>query len=97
MKATVIAHSNLALVKYWGKRDIMLNLPATGSISITLKELFTQTTVHFKRELNQDKLILNGQKAGKQEQIRVNRFLDLIRNRFGAAHFAEVNSNNNYY
>ena len=30
------ARSNVALVKYWGKRDVELNLPATGSLSLTL-------------------------------------------------------------
>ena len=31
--ASAVAPSNIALVKYWGKRDLDLNLPATGSIS----------------------------------------------------------------
>ena len=42
------AHSNIALVKYWGKRagvDAVLNLPAVGSLSMTLGQLRTQTTV----------------------------------------------------
>ena len=37
--ATARAHSNIALIKYWGKRDAALNLPAVGSISITLDAL----------------------------------------------------------
>jgi len=56
MRATAIAHTNLALVKYWGKRNKELNLPAVGSISVTLKDLFTQTTICFKKELRQDVL-----------------------------------------
>src|SRR5437763_820289 len=36
---TARANVNLALVKYWGKRDRALNLPATGSISLTLDGL----------------------------------------------------------
>jgi hypothetical protein len=27
MHASVVAHPNIALVKYWGKRDSRLNLP----------------------------------------------------------------------
>ena len=34
-ETTARANVNVALVKYWGKRDPVLNLPATGSISIT--------------------------------------------------------------
>jgi len=36
---TARAHVNVALVKYWGKRDPDLNLPSTGSISLTLDRL----------------------------------------------------------
>ena len=43
--ATAIAHPNVALVKYWGKRDDADNVPATPSLSITLQALATRTTV----------------------------------------------------
>jgi diphosphomevalonate decarboxylase len=42
------AHSNIALVKYWGKREGAspeLNLPAVGSLSMTLDQLRSVTTV----------------------------------------------------
>ncbi|PRQ07317.1 diphosphomevalonate decarboxylase [Enhygromyxa salina] len=42
------AHSNIALVKYWGKRegdDPALNLPAVGSLSMTLDVLRSETVV----------------------------------------------------
>jgi diphosphomevalonate decarboxylase len=39
------APSNMALCKYWGKRDTHLNLPTTGSLSISLGNLGTHTTV----------------------------------------------------
>ena len=46
--ATATAHSNIALVKYWGKRANTapeLNLPAVGSLSMTLDALRTVTEV----------------------------------------------------
>jgi diphosphomevalonate decarboxylase len=46
--ARASAHSNIALCKYWGKREGAtpgLNLPATGSLSLTLDALYTQTEV----------------------------------------------------
>ncbi len=41
------AQPNIALIKYWGKRDTALNLPVVGSISITLDALWTRTRVGF--------------------------------------------------
>ena len=46
--AHAVAHSNIALCKYWGKRidaPVELNLPATGSLSLTLDGLWTETEV----------------------------------------------------
>ncbi|RMG94480.1 MAG: diphosphomevalonate decarboxylase [Deltaproteobacteria bacterium] len=46
--ARATACSNIALVKYWGKRadtDPDLNLPDVGSLSLTLADLATVTTV----------------------------------------------------
>jgi diphosphomevalonate decarboxylase len=40
-RATARAGANFALIKYWGKADARLNVPAVGSISITLDALFT--------------------------------------------------------
>lgn len=36
MSAEVSAGINIALIKYWGKRDSAANLPAVGSLSLTL-------------------------------------------------------------
>ena len=46
--ARAVAHTNIALVKYWGKRpgDPDQNLPAVGSLSLTLERLRSDTTVH---------------------------------------------------
>ena len=53
--ATARAYSNIALAKYWGKRDAALNIPAVGSISITLDALHTDTTVAFDPDLEADR------------------------------------------
>lgn len=44
-RATVSAHSNIALVKYWGKQSQERNIPASPSVSATLDTLTTTTTV----------------------------------------------------
>lgn len=60
MRATAIARPNIALIKYWGKRDTERNLPAVGSISVTLRELFTRMAVEFDAALDRDELLVNG-------------------------------------
>ena len=58
---TAIGTPNIALVKYWGKRDDALNLPTNSSVSITLDEaLNTKTSILFSDRLNQDTLYING-------------------------------------
>jgi len=59
MQGTAIAQPNIALIKYWGKRDIDRNLPAVGSISITLCELHTRMHVELDEALDADVLTVN--------------------------------------
>lgn len=56
--AVAVAHPNIALVKYWGKRPGPGNVPATPSLSITLDGLATQTRVDAAAE---DILEINGE------------------------------------
>ena len=60
-----IANPNIALIKYWGKVDEQLNLPATASISMTLDIFPTTTTVEINEDLNQDQVTLNGAMASE--------------------------------
>ncbi len=46
-KATVTAPSNIAFVKYWGARDLAQALPMNASISMTLTECVSLSTVEF--------------------------------------------------
>ena len=45
MKTTYRCPSNIALVKYWGKKEGGIQLPANPSISLTLSDLYAETTV----------------------------------------------------
>jgi len=60
VSAIAEAHPNIALVKYWGKRDGADNVPATPSLSITLSQLRTRTRVEIDRSLSEHSVRLNG-------------------------------------
>ncbi len=74
--ATARAGANIALVKYWGKRDPKLNLPATGSLSITLAELETVTRVALDPQRDADDFELDGLPC---DPAPVTAVLDLLR------------------
>jgi diphosphomevalonate decarboxylase len=95
MEVTAIAHPNIALIKYWGKSDVASNLPAVGSISITLDTLTTTTHVRFDDRLEDDEFILDGRSSPARQQ-RVRHCLDLVRHHSGTAHFAHVRSDNSF-
>lgn len=59
MRATAIAQPNIAVIKYWGKRDVERNLPAVGSISLTLSTLYTEMQVEIDTALADDVLSVN--------------------------------------
>ncbi|MED5534819.1 MAG: diphosphomevalonate decarboxylase [Pseudomonadota bacterium] len=95
MKAAAKVCANIALIKYWGKVSAALNIPAVGSISITLDNLWSETEVEFDESLATDTLILDGQ--SRLDQLgRVTKCLDLLRGRAGSEVSARVVSHNNF-
>ena len=74
--ARAVAHTNIALIKYWGKRpgDPDQNLPAVGSLSLTLERLRSDTTV---RPAESDSFTLDGA-ADPGAAAKVLRHLDRV-------------------
>ncbi|XP_063190894.1 diphosphomevalonate decarboxylase [Chroicocephalus ridibundus] len=62
---TCTAPVNIAVIKYWGKRDNDLILPINSSLSVTLHQdqLKTTTTAAASRDFAEDRLWLNGEEA----------------------------------
>jgi diphosphomevalonate decarboxylase len=79
---TARANVNVALVKYWGKRDEALNLPATGSLSVTLDGLGVEACVAF-GVTGDDAFEIDGAPALGEESCRLVDFLDLVRRESG--------------
>lgn len=95
MKSTAVAPSNIAFIKYWGKKDEALRLPENASISMNLSNLLTTTTVEFDSKLEQDIVMINGH-TDEKEITRVTKHLDRIRKIAGVELKAKVISENNF-
>ncbi|WP_076461631.1 diphosphomevalonate decarboxylase [Limosilactobacillus caccae] len=93
--ATAKAHTNIALVKYWGKSDQELILPQTSSLSLTLDEFFTTTKVNFDDQLTSDQVIVDNQQLDEKSARKVVHVLDIVRQLSGRQAFGRVESHNN--
>ncbi len=95
LRAVAIAHPNVALIKYWGKREVSANLPAVGSLSVTLGALATETRIEFDPSLEHDLLLLNGieQPAGHG---RLAACMNALRDLSGCDLYARVESENDF-
>lgn len=91
-----IAHSNIALAKYWGKRDQMLNLPDVPSLSLTLAGLTTRTFVQFDPQLPADVLVLNGASVHGAAAAKAIGVLDRVRRAAGLDCRARIESSNDF-
>lgn len=94
MKAIARAHTNIALIKYWGKRDSKLFLPMNSSLSITLDHFYTETKVEFSDQFEKDSLVLDGNQVSDHEIVKITAFLNHVRNLAGTKNFAKVTSVN---
>lgn len=91
---TAVAHPNIALVKYWGKRDERLILPWTDSLSMTLDVFPTTTRVRLDATAGRDEVTLDGVPARGEAARRVGAFLELVRERARLPWRAVVDSRN---
>ena len=90
----VKSYANIAIIKYWGKKDKQKMIPATSSISLTLKDLYTETEIEFvdefeiKKEIEKnekkfsgirDLFYLNGELQDKNHTEKISKVVDLFR------------------
>lgn len=88
------AHTNIALIKYWGKADEALIIPMNNSLSVTLDRFYTETKVTFDETLSHDQLILNGEEVDAKESAKIQRYMDMIRKEAGITTHALIESEN---
>lgn len=79
-KGLAFAPTNIALCKYWGKREVELNLPVTSSLSISLPDKGSLTSI-FVHDKPRDVVILNDKEVPDDSPFvkRIGQFLDLFR------------------
>jgi len=82
-QVTVASPTNIAVIKYWGKRDSKLNLPINSSVSITINQadLRTVTTVTASKDFPTDRLWLNGEEEDIEKNKRVQKVFAMVRGR----------------
>ncbi|URL61428.1 diphosphomevalonate decarboxylase [uncultured bacterium] len=86
------AHTNIAVIKYWGKADEKIIIPQSSSLSLTLKEFYTDTAVKFLNDLKQDQIRINHQRIPVSKKIMA--VLNLVRKLANTKAHAVVNSVN---
>ncbi len=82
MSKTVRANSNIAPIKYWGKKNEEKRIPFTSSVSMTLDAFYSDTSVEYKSDLKEDVFYLDGQKIEGAALQRVQKFMDFVRSEY---------------
>lgn len=95
-KATAVANPNIAFIKYWGRIDEALNLPANPSLSMNLAALTTATTVEFRPDFASDSVTIDDEPAAGEARARVVAHLDRVREMAGVEDRAWVASRNDF-
>ena len=78
---TACTHANIALSKYWGKRNAALLLPTKSSISLSLKTLKTKSCVS-KCNAPEDIIILNDKLASEKDAKPIITFLQIFKQEY---------------
>lgn len=93
-RAAAFAPINIALSKYWGKRDHERNLPLAPSVSVTLAELGTLSVVAPSEELEGNMMVINDKAADAKALVRVGRLMRTVREMAGTEVRAGIRSVN---
>ena len=86
-RSTVKSYANIAIIKYWGKKDPVKMIPATSSISLTLENLFTETEISFisreeaieKTGQASDLLYINGELQNEEQIKKITKVVNFFR------------------
>ncbi|WP_308555548.1 diphosphomevalonate decarboxylase [uncultured Lactobacillus sp.] len=80
MTKTARAHTNIALIKYWGKKDATLRIPLMSSLSMTLDAFYTDTSIEKAKDSSE--FYLNGKKQSITDSQRVFNYIKMLQHKF---------------
>ena len=91
---TVRSYANIAIIKYWGKKAEKEMVPATSSISLTLENMFTETTLSpLSADASSDAFYINDQLQNESEHAKMSKIIDHYRPE--GAGFVRIDTKNN--
>lgn len=78
---TCSAPVNIAVIKYWGKRDEKLILPTNSSLSVTLdqKQLSATTSISLSKRYDKDRIWINGREESVGSNARLTQCIEAVR------------------
>ena len=82
-KGKARAYTNIALIKYWGKKNESLILPMNNSLSLTLDAFYTETEVSFSEAYTEDQFYLDNQLQDEKATKKISNFLYIVREKAG--------------
>lgn len=88
------AYTNIAFIKYWGKKNEELILPQNNSLSLTLDAFYTDTKVTFDPQLTEDILLIDGELQDEKSLNKSKVILDLVREMATIKDYAKIESIN---
>lgn len=93
MTRTARAYTNIALIKYWGKKNKQLKLPYTNSLSLTLDRFYTDTKATI-IDSDKDVVYLNNQLLDDTKNKRILNYLETVRNFYSFTEHFQIDSVN---
>ncbi len=93
MTKTARAYTNIALIKYWGKKNKRLKLPYTNSLSLTLDRFYTDTQTEIINDKH-DIVYMNQNLLDNNQNKRIISYLDTVRQMYSFNEHFKVNTVN---
>ena len=91
---SVKSYANIAIVKYWGKKDAEKMIPSTSSISLTLENMYTKTQLSpLPDTATGDEFYIDGQLQSPAEHAKISKIIDRFRSPEDG--FVRVDTSNN--
>ena len=97
------SYANIAIIKYWGKEDAKQMVPSTSSISLTLENMYTETSLSpLPADATAHEFYIDGEFQNPAEQELADLYMDKSRfqvrfskAKFNRAGFVRVDTSNN--